>query len=96
MLEISFAVKIFGFNIADALRNIAVNQNQVARKVLIVTDLYDAPHFDLVGFYIFKSIPTCLATGNAAGIAGVFLYIAVVATSVLKNIFDHRNADDKH
>jgi len=93
VLQISFAVEIFGFDVTNSLRNIAIDKNQVTREVLIVTDLDNAPDLDLIGFYWSKSV---LASGNAAGIAGVLYDITVITTSVFKNVLDHRNADDKH
>ena len=72
MLQISFAVEIFRFDIANSLGKVAIDYNEVAGEVLIVKDFNDAADLDLVGFYWFKSV---FASGNAAGITGVLLYI---------------------
>ena len=72
MLQVSFAVEIFRLDVANSLREVAVDNNEVAGEVLIVKDFNDAADLDLVAFYWFKSV---FASGNAAGIAGVFLYI---------------------
>jgi len=93
VLQICLAVKIFSFNVGNAVGVARLHQYDISWEVLILCDLHDFSHSQVLPRVHHECGGLAV---EAEHLSGVFHVISTMSLQVFEYIFDRRYSDDEH
>ena len=92
MFKICLAVKLLCLDVADALGQRTLEQDEIGREVLVVLDLNDAADLEVEALH---DVQLFRAAGGSLTLILVLCVILLTPLPVLETVLNHRYTDDE-